>query len=482
MLCDLHKSSEHQMPKPHASHEDMMKMPKSAHEEKRDFHGNMKAIYAAGISPSLQEGHRKMAEMHANYVAATGVMGPGHKKKHEEKAKALHGQLSKSDLHKHEEGAHDGANDKEGLAPPNPDAEDNRTDDCNYCQDLDAVENADGTAGMHDCDMCSEYDAANGTTGGMDDCPACQEYDAANGTSDEMDDCPACAEYDAQNGSPEGDGCPACAEYDAAQGDQGLENISGAQDHPEQDVDHICNCPDCPKHDATALGVEDSGAQHPNDCPECNQMDSQAIENQPGQTGQEDPNMQGHETAEEVLGLLDQEPGAGGKTPAQEAKQIDNTEMPQGDAMEDGTSVTEDFGPAQKNNISDSDQQFQQQTDPGTSQDGPDMSSVLQSGLDDHQNEQKKAQVLDMVAQTLQGFKANKASLEASKEQNQGLYNSCIQMLKSMIELCKLMGLEPKMPEQAPPQAAPQAAPAGGPPQQAAPSEGAAEDPKAQAG
>jgi hypothetical protein len=72
------------------------------------------------------------------------------------------------------------------------------------------------------------------------------------------------------------------------------------------------------------------------------------------------------------------------------------------------------------------------------------MTGVLQSGLDEHANEQKKQQVLDMVGQTLAGFKANKASLEATKEQNQALYNSCIQMLKSMISLCDLLGLKPK--------------------------------------
>ena len=100
------------------------------------------------------------------------------------------------------------------------------------------------------------------------------------------------------------------------------------------------------------------------------------------------------------------------------------------------------------------------------------MSGVLQNGLDDHANEQKKQQILDMVGQTLAGFKANKQSLEATKEQNQPLYNSCIQMLKSMIALCDLLGLKPQAaaPEQAPPE---QAAPPGAAPAQAqgAPSE-----------
>jgi hypothetical protein len=397
-------------------------------------------------------------------------------------------------LHKHEEGAHNSAEAKEGKLPANPDNEDNRTDDCAYCQDLDAEENADGTAGMHDCDMCREYDAKNGTSGGMDDCPMCQEYNAQQAGA--MDDCPMCQEQDAQqNGGT--DDCPMCQEQDAAQGTGDLENISGAQDHPEQPQDHICNCPYCVANgkDETDLAVKEEGAEHPDNCPDCQKMYGDAVENQPGQTGQGDPNLQGHETAEQVLDMLDQEPGAPGATPAQEAKQIDNTELPQGDQMRENVSVKDNFGDAQKGDISDADKMAagKQPADVGgnvneaAAEAGPDMAGVLQSGLDDHADEQKKQQVMDMVGQTLAGFKANKASLEATKEQNQALYNSCIQMLKSMIELCKLLGLTPKMPEQAPndPGAVAEATQSGapdGPKQsapQAAPSGGAAEDPKA---
>jgi hypothetical protein len=332
-------------------------------------------------------------------------------------------------LHKHEEGFHDPKNEIEpesdDKCPYCADDEDNRTDDCAYCQDLDAEENADGTAGMHDCPACKQYDASQQNTGGIDDCPYCQQ-----------------------------------------------ENITESQANPEQPQDHICNCPDCVanKKDETNLGVEDMAAERPDNCPECQKMYGDAVENQPDQTGQTDPNMQGHETAEEVLDMLDQEPGAGGQTPAEAAKKIDNTELPQGDQMKENTSVPENFGDKQKNDVSDSELAAQnggscdcpscpkggdhsQDADPAMAaqdpaaedpNDQPDMTGVLQSGLDEHANEQKKQQVLDMVGQTLAGFKANKASLEATKEQNQALYNSCIQMLKSMISLCDLLGLKPK--------------------------------------
>lgn len=381
-------------------------------------------------------------------------------------------------LHKHEEGFHNSAAAKEEKLPFNPDNEDNRTDDCYLCADLDAEENADGTAGMHDCDMCKDFDTKNGTTGGMDDCPACKEYDEVQQNAGEIDTCPYCQENALNSSNP--DNCEMCSEYNAAQGTKDLENTTEVQNNPEnfQDVNHICNCPNCPKHDSTALAVEDQAAQHPDDCPECQEMYSQAIENEPDQTGQEDPNMQGHETAEQVLDMLDQEPGSGAQTPSEEAKKIDNTELPQGDQMKENKSVPENFGDAQKQDVSDSEQQFG-----NNGSDEPDMTQVVQSGLEDHVNEQKKQEVLDMVGQTLAGFKANKASLEATKEQNQALYNSCIQMLKSMIELCKLLGLEPPMPAPTDAGAIAESTQSGAPDTpKAAPSEGAAQDPKTLAG
>lgn len=495
--------------KPTLSHEDMLKIPEWHHRDAAEKHGRLAGLWGASTKASEgdKEKHKKAYDMHNAYSTHLKhptdrtnelfVSDEQHAQKQKEageKAHKLHNDLSSievgtkvaksqnvcdlhksktcelhkskiCDLHKSEEPKHEILPGQDDGCPYCAENEDNRTDDCALCQDLDAQENADGTAGMHDCDMCQNYDASKQNTGGIDDCPYCQ-----------------------------------------------TENITASQQNPNENVDHICNCPDCPGHDSTALEVQDQGAQRPDDCPECQEMYGEATENQPDQTGQSDPNLQGHETAEEVLNLLDQEPGSGKEDPTEEAKKIDNTELPQGDEMKGNASVKEDFGDAQKNNISDSEKDFgrpghdcncpncpgsQEAVPMDTSTDAsqaveddqPDMADVMQGGLEDHANEQKKKEVLNMVAQTLQGFKANKANLEATKEQNQPLYNSCIQMLKSMIELCKLLGLNPQEAQpQAPQDAgavaeatqsdAPQGPKQSGPPQ-AAPG-GAAKDPKAQ--
>jgi hypothetical protein len=470
MLCNLHKGSTADYIMSNLTPRMMESNPNGhfvAHSGKRSMNAARKLESEGKIHSHTENKHGIM--FHPNHKSACPDCA--------DKPESL-----KSDLHKHEEGFHDSAATKEGVANFNPDNEDNRTDDCAYCQDLDAQENADGTAGMHNCDMCRQYDVENGTSGGMDDCPACKEYDTEQQTTGGIDDCPMCNDYDQTQG---GDGCPACVDYDA-----GKENITEVQANPEQEPDHICNCPNCPHPDQTDLAVQDMGAEHPDNCPDCQEMYSDAVENEPGQTGQGDPNLQGHETAEEVLDMLDAEPGST-PTPAQAAKQIDNTELPQGKQMRENVSVKDNFGDAQKADIPDSDQAMNGQQENNSSDDAndnsPDMASVLQGGLDEHAQDQQKQQVLDMVSQTLQGFKANKASLEATKEQNQPLYNSCIQMLKSMIELCKLLGLQPKAiaPQDAGAVAeatqsdAPNEQKQAGPPQ-AAPSEGAAQAPKAQ--
>lgn len=358
------------------------------------------------------------------------------------------------DLHKNED-------DKPQIKQHNHENENDRTDDCAMCQYIDAQENADGTAGMHD------------------DCPACQELDQTTASA---------------NANEGHDDCPYCNEMQA---------------NPEHE--DTCRRPYCQQYDQEQSGVEaqDMGEDHPENCPECQEMYGEAVESSPAQSGQEDPNLQGHETAEEVLDLLDQEPGSGKEDPTQEARQIDNTEMPQGNQMKDNVSVKSNFGPAQAETISDADQDFQQNIQQGSqevsdpsspmpeeervmgdsmSDEQPDMMGVLQNGLQDGEDQAQRERVVQMVSQTLQQFKANKQSLESTREQNEGLYTSCIQMLKSMIELCKLLGLEPSanaspmqdsaQPQQPSKQAAPQQNAL--PMQQKAAPGGAAPDPKTQ--
>jgi hypothetical protein len=81
--------------------------------------------------------------------------------------------------------------------------------------------------------------------------------------------------------------------------------------------------------------------------------------------------------------------------------------------------------------------------DMGLSEDdaSPDLSAVLKDGLDSHADNIQREKVVDMVSQALEGFKANKQILEKAKDQAPQLYESCLAMLRAMIEMARMLGL-----------------------------------------
>jgi hypothetical protein len=75
-------------------------------------------------------------------------------------------------------------------------------------------------------------------------------------------------------------------------------------------------------------------------------------------------------------------------------------------------------------------------------QDEPNLDEVLQGGLDQHADNIQREKVIQLVGQALDGFKSQKAILDKAKDQAPELYSSCISMLRAMIELCSLAGLD----------------------------------------
>jgi len=105
--------------------------------------------------------------------------------------------------------------------------------------------------------------------------------------------------------------------------------------------------------------------------------------------------------------------------------------------MENGTSRPEDYD--------------QESGDMGLSEEDagePDLSQVLQGGLDQHADSIQKEKVIQLVGQALEGFKSQKAILDKAKEQAPELHDACINMLKAMIELCSLAGIDESRAEQ----------------------------------
>lgn len=93
----------------------------------------------------------------------------------------------------------------------------------------------------------------------------------------------------------------------------------------------------------------------------------------------------------------------------------------------------------------------QKQTDLGLSEEDesdPNLDEVLRDGLDSHADSIQREKVIDMVGQALEAFKGQKKILDKAKEQAPELFDACIMMLRSMIELCSLAGIDQSEPEQ----------------------------------
>lgn len=104
------------------------------------------------------------------------------------------------------------------------------------------------------------------------------------------------------------------------------------------------------------------------------------------------------------------------------------------------------------NGISRPDDYDQKQGDLGLSEedadeDGPQLDEVLRDGLDSHADGIQREKVINMVCEALEAFKGQKKILDKAKEQAPELYDACISMLRSMIELCSLAGIDQSQPE-----------------------------------
>lgn len=277
------------------------------------------------------------------------------------------------------------------------------------------------------CPHCKEYNQENGIEGqDSHKCQYCDEYDSKESSDHSHDDCPHCQEYDANQASPEGQAdssdCPHCQEYDA--------QANVAEEGHEQ------------------APMDDTGI-----IPEMS--DAQAA---PDAQGTPEENMDSKDSMLQIASQIEQE----GQAQGEEA-------LPLGDVMEDDTSRPEDYNDNTPGDMGLAEDEIPEER--------PDLTDVLQGGLDSHADNIKREKVVVMVSQALQGFKANKQILERAKDQAPQLYESTIAMLKAMIEMAKMLGLgNPSMSVEEQPQDSPAEQPE---PNPAAAQEDAAQAPKA---
>lgn len=239
-----------------------------------------------------------------------------------------------------------------------------------------------------------------------DNCEYCNEADGVDDSevSDEHGDCQYCAEAEQNQDDP--NDCEYCNEADSA-----------GPDHEHADSD----CQYCAEADAQT--------QENAQAPEANVEDSDGDQVQP----QNDPEGQAStpEGMQNILGQLDTD-GTEPTDPAEVASQFDDTQVV-GDEMEDNTSRPDGFDQNTPGDMGLSEDEQPEEA-------GPDLTEVLQGGLDNHAQNMQKQKVVQLVSEALEGFKANKQVLEKAKTQAPDFYNASISMLKAMIEMAGMLG------------------------------------------
>ncbi len=312
--------------------------------------------------------------------------------------------------------------------------------DCPYCQAQDAeqIDDPSHCRYCHDSEQAEPcpYCVAPAEDAG-DNCPYC-----ANPTGN---DCPYCKDG-AHDATVEGhpDDCPYCAQSDSATpgDDQTVTPTAGAtvQSSTTTDSENYAgqdlNNPDLPKPDAIQALPDGLGPQ--TDGPTVNNtiLDAQGQGMNNEEVNQEnqgqDPRSQ--EAVEEIGQQIDALPNYV-DSKAKEVDDIDAASVAPGTAMQDGVSRPENYADANT------------PRDMGLAEDeqgesAPDVTSLMQEGLDSHADSIQREKVVNLVSEALVGFKACKGILEKSKLQAPQLYESSIAMLKAMIEMCKMLGLD----------------------------------------
>jgi len=193
-----------------------------------------------------------------------------------------------------------------------------------------------------------------------------------------------------------------------------------------QDMDAEQHCPgcNCPEHGEQAeSSMEDVLDQHIDNAKD--------FTNTIGEGGDQGNIGDGDGEGESIEDILDQH--------------LDNAADMEGN----GTVDAEGMDP---NGISRPADYEQKQGDMGLSeeeaaQDEPQLDEVLRDGLDQHADGIQREKVVNMVGEALDAFKGQKKILDKAKEQAPELHSACISMLRAMIELCSLAGIDQSQPE-----------------------------------
>jgi len=301
---------------------------------------------------------------------------------------------------------------------------------------------SDGSASEEEKKISEAYlNAPTSDHNHTENCEYCKEDPSKLAKEDDhghTDDCQYCKALTEEPDHEHSDDCQYCKEAD--------EKLS-SHDHTD-DCEYCKQSSESEQKKSFLLHSSEDEHEHTDDCKYCAENQSSANVST------------GDVTAEMIANhIMTDDPNTQDEKIVMD--NIDPSEMPLGDEMEDNVSRPEDYD---ENNSP---------TDMGLSEENEsvDISNVSGGDLDAHKDGMQKEQIVNLIAESLDGFKANKQILEKAKDQAPELYAATISMLKAMIEMAKMLDLKPAQPSV-------EQQPSGQNPQQAAPQEGAAQAPQ----
>lgn len=309
--------------------------------------------------------------------------------------------------------------------------------DCPYCQELNSQD-------IHDenCPYCQQMAHDPNAEGHADDCPYCAVMNHDPSAEGHANDCPYCQEIASHNPMAEGHeaDCPYCARSgeDASGDDQTvslsppsteiLPTTTTSQDFAGQDFLQ----PDL--HKPEAISSVPDGVALQTDMPTNENVKLEELQgkgNEIPQTG-ETINPENMETVDTIIDEIDALP-PNETIPKERMATTDAADLAIGTNMEGNVSRPDSYSQDVPTDLG-----LGEEPD----NDSPDISSVLREGLDNHAENIQRERVIEIVGQALEGFKASKLIIERAKIEAPQLYESSIAMLRAMIEMAKLLGLD----------------------------------------
>lgn len=273
---------------------------------------------------------------------------------------------------------------------------------CPYCQQTDGID-------LNHCKFCHDAEAVEGA----ETCPFCAEGSSDLGENN----CEFCKEGD-QNAQ---ESCPYCKEGQhsdlSPQPTAAEEDMANRSKQAEQTEAMEMNSPAIDKPDP----VGEAPVPAPPMAAQASPMDGIDPEDN---------------SSKDALSAIATQIESEGNPTQMQVNAVDDADVSSGDEMEGNVSRPEGYGQNTPGDMGTGGA-----NGPEENGDEPDLSSILEEGLDHNADGIQREKAIQMVSQALAQFKGCKDILEAARAQTPQLYQASITMLKAMIEMASMMGL-----------------------------------------